>query len=95
MMTYTGLSLIILAWAIQLLSEEKDIKRSFILVYSLGAVLLSIDGFITGLTTIAIFNTVSFVIAFESMETLVISPLKSISARARELLSCFFSRLLE
>ena len=64
MMTYTGLSLIILAWAIQLLSEEKDIKRSFILVYSLGAVLLSIDGFITGLTTIAIFNTVSFVIAF-------------------------------
>ena len=63
-MTYAGLSLIILAWGIQLLGKEKDIKGSFILVYSLGAALLATDGFIGGHTTIAIFNTVSFVTAF-------------------------------
>lgn len=62
-MAIAGLVFIILGWVIQLLSKDKTIKRSFILVYALGDALLVIDGFQNNLTTLAILNLVSFVAA--------------------------------
>lgn len=62
-MTYAGLALIILGWCLQLLSKDKKIKVSFIIVYSLGVALLSIDGFMSNLPIMASLNLVSFIVA--------------------------------
>ncbi len=63
MITYIGLSFIIIGWGIQFLSKGKDIKKGFLLSYSLGALLLVIDGFLGNLTILAVFNLLSFVVA--------------------------------
>ena len=63
MITYLGLVLIIVGWGIQLLNKGRDIQKSFVLVYSLGVVLLSIDAFIGDMTILAVLNLVSFIVA--------------------------------
>ena len=64
MISYAGLVLIIIGWTFQLLSKEKNIQIPFILAYCLGVILLAVDGFNSGLTILALLNTISFVVAF-------------------------------
>lgn len=64
MLTYIGLVLIVIGWGYQLFSKKKEIQVPFVLAYCLGVILLAVDGFTSGLTTIAILNTISFVVAF-------------------------------
>jgi membrane-bound ClpP family serine protease len=63
MITYLGLVLIVVGWGIQLLNDSRDIQKNFVLVYSLGAVLLSIDAFMGNMTILAVLNLVSFIVA--------------------------------
>lgn len=56
--------MIVIGWGYQLFSKKKDIQIPFVLAYCLGVILLAVDGFISGLTTLAILNTISFVVAF-------------------------------
>lgn len=59
MLTSIGLGLIILAWAYQLLMVvrgRRNITPLFAGVYALGALLLVIDGFSAGLTSLAYLN---------------------------------------
>jgi hypothetical protein len=63
MVTYIGLLIIIIGWGIQLLSKERNIQKSFVLIYSLGVILLVIDGFLEGLMYLAILNLVSFLVS--------------------------------
>lgn len=62
-MTNLGLVLIIIGWGIQLLGKGKNIKPNFVLVYSVGAVILAIDGYRSGLVTLAVLNLISFIVA--------------------------------
>ena len=68
MLTTLGLSIICIAWLYQLyrLTSKKDesIKSIFVCFYILGVILLVIDGFMSGLTSIAWLNFVSFAAAF-------------------------------
>jgi hypothetical protein len=66
MLTNFGLSLIILAWVLQfgkMLVSKKEVWPAFVVIYALGVILLVVDGFLSGLTTLAILNLVSFVAA--------------------------------
>ncbi|MFH0906552.1 MAG: hypothetical protein V1824_04410 [archaeon] len=60
-----GLVLIILAWIAELfkMGELKQIRPCFIALYILGVVFLVIDGFSSNLTTLAILNLITGVIA--------------------------------
>ncbi|MFA5413509.1 MAG: hypothetical protein WC348_03140 [Patescibacteria group bacterium] len=66
MLTNFGLLLIILAWILQLgkmLVSKKEVWPAFVAIYALGVLLLVVDGFLSGLTTLAILNLVSFAAA--------------------------------
>jgi hypothetical protein len=63
MLSTIGLILIIVGWGIQLFSKKKSIAKNFILAYCLGVVLLVIDGWLSGLTNLAVLNSLSFVAA--------------------------------
>jgi hypothetical protein len=65
-MTTAGLTLIIIGWGLQLsavLQKNNKIQSSFIIFYSLGALLLVIDGFTNQLTSLALLNLLSFLVA--------------------------------
>ncbi|MEI8364364.1 MAG: hypothetical protein WCF78_02820 [archaeon] len=62
-----GLTLVIVAWVMQLLSTikgSKSIQPQFVLFYLIGVIFLVIDGFISGLNDIAFLNLVCLLISF-------------------------------
>jgi len=61
-----GLGLVVIAWIIQLVYSwkgSKEIKNRFLVIYAVGIALLVIDGYRTGMKSVAIFNLISLVIA--------------------------------
>ncbi len=62
-----GLGIVVLAWISQLVAliskQNHRIQPLFVLLYALGVVLLVIDGFSAGLTTLAYLNLASLVCA--------------------------------
>ncbi len=64
MLSNIGMVLIILGWLIQLLTKEKNMKVSFVLIYSLGVAFLAFDGLRSGVTTLGILNLISCITAF-------------------------------
>ncbi len=63
MLSYIGLSLIIVAWVTQIISKDKLMHMRFVLIYALGVALLAVDGFLGNLTILAVLNSISFVSA--------------------------------
>ena len=65
MIALIGLTLIIIAWVLQLLfmDKKKKIYASFICIYSIGIIFLVYDGFSSGLNNLAILNLVSLLAA--------------------------------
>jgi CDP-diglyceride synthetase len=69
-----GLSLIIIAWVLQLLATmkgSKNIQPSFILFYLIGVVFLVIDGFMAGLNDNAFLNLISVLVSLAVFVRLV------------------------
>lgn len=62
-MAYLGMFLIISGWVIQFMSKGKEIRKSFVLVYALGVLILVIDYFRNDLNFLSILNLVSFLSA--------------------------------
>ena len=65
-MAILGLSLISLAWLIQLvlISQGKlSLSSTFVGVYVIGVALLIVDGFSTGLNSLALANLISMILA--------------------------------
>jgi hypothetical protein len=59
-----GLSLIIVAWLIQLFAKNvRRVSRMFVGVYVFGVAVLVYDGFSSGMRDLAIANLVSLVVA--------------------------------
>ncbi|MEI7719369.1 MAG: hypothetical protein WCI72_05855 [archaeon] len=60
-----GLSLVIIAWLVQLLTMDKTkrVNRYFVIIYALGVLILVYDGFNTGLINLAIANLISLVVS--------------------------------
>jgi len=59
---YAGLVVLILGWVIQFFSmskKKKNMNPSFILVYTIGVLMLVLGNYMTGYTSIAILNLVS------------------------------------
>ncbi|MBN1373891.1 hypothetical protein JW962_00960 [Candidatus Dojkabacteria bacterium] len=63
MTAYTGLVLIILAWLLQLMSNEKTMNKGFLLVYIFGVAVLVYDGLNAGVTTMGLLNLISGILA--------------------------------
>ncbi len=63
MISYIGLVLIIVGWLIQFLNKDKSIKVGFVLVYTVGVALLTIDILREEVTTLGILQLVSFLSA--------------------------------
>jgi len=62
-----GLTLVIVAWIMQLLSTikgSKSIQPQFVLFYLIGVIFLVIDGFSAGLNDIAFLNIVCLLVSF-------------------------------
>lgn len=62
MLTNLGLGIIIIAWFYQLfvsISKGAVLSTTFILIYSIGVALLTIDGLFSGLANIAYLNLIS------------------------------------
>lgn len=62
-----GLLIIVAAWGLQFLSvskKNKSLNPVFLIIYAIGAVLLTIDGFNTGLNQMAVLNLVAVLFAF-------------------------------
>ncbi|MFH0808328.1 MAG: hypothetical protein V1888_01805 [archaeon] len=64
-MTIVGLGLVVFAWVLEffLMGEEKRIDVWFVVVYVLGVGVLVYDGFVSGMTGLAVANLVSLVVA--------------------------------
>ncbi|MDD3662199.1 MAG: hypothetical protein PHG63_04005 [Candidatus Dojkabacteria bacterium] len=62
-MAHIGLLFVILGWGYQLFSKGNALKPAFILIYSAGVVLLTVDGFMNDMTTLAVLNGVSLLTA--------------------------------
>ncbi len=61
-----GLTLVIVAWILQLLSTikgSKSIQPQFVLFYLIGVIFLVIDGFAAGLNDLAFLNLISFLVS--------------------------------
>ncbi len=63
MLSILGLFLIIIAWLIQLRQTNKRINIFFIGFYLIGAIVLSIGGFLQNLNLIAWLNLITFLLA--------------------------------
>ena len=66
MLTFIGLGVIVLAWLYQLVSlasGNQNLRFAFAGLYALGVVALVVDGFMSGMQTIAYFNLASLVAA--------------------------------
>lgn len=62
-----GLTIISVAWILQFVylnNNEQKITVLFPLLYSVGILLLVIEGFMTGSTTVASLNVISLLISF-------------------------------
>jgi phosphate starvation-inducible membrane PsiE len=62
-----GLTLVIVAWIMQLLSTikgSKSIQPQFVLFYLIGVICLVIDGFSAGLNDVAFLNIVCLLVSF-------------------------------
>ena len=61
MISFIGLTIVIIAWLVQftLMDKKKKIYLSFIIIYSVGVCFLVYDGFSSGLTNLAIANLIS------------------------------------
>lgn len=60
-----GLSVIIIAWIIQLAYSWKgnrEMKKRFLIIYAIGIALLVIDGYINDTKDVAIFNLISLIL---------------------------------
>lgn len=74
MLTFIGLGVIVFAWIYQFVSisfGNRNIQPAFVGIYAIGVLLLVVDGFMSGLSTIAAFNLVSFVVALLTLLLLV------------------------
>jgi membrane-bound ClpP family serine protease len=60
-----GLSIIIISWVVLffLIKKSKRISPIFIIIYSLGVLVLVYDGFNSGLRSLAIANLISFIVS--------------------------------
>jgi hypothetical protein len=61
-----GLILIVIGWLIQasyMFKGQKTIKPLFVIAYMIGVLLLIIDGFMSNLISLAIFNLISMIVA--------------------------------
>jgi hypothetical protein len=63
MLELTGLILIALGWAIQLVSQSKNIQPALLICYTLGVGLLAIQGFMAGAYTATGLNLVVAILA--------------------------------
>ena len=64
--TIIGLSVIIIAWVVQLVYSwkgKKEIQTNFIIIYALGTGLLIIDCYLNDLRWTGIFNTIILMIS--------------------------------
>lgn len=62
-MAFLGLILICIGWGIQLISSTKKIEPLFVLVYALGAAMLTLENVVAASYSFAILNLLSVVIA--------------------------------
>jgi hypothetical protein len=60
-----GLIIIIIAWIVQLvlLKRSRELTPLFIIIYSVGVLVLVIDGFVTKLYDLAFLNLASMLVA--------------------------------
>jgi len=66
MLTTIGLTLIAIGWILQfssVLQGSREIKRFFVVFYTLGVLLLVIDGYINKLTTMASLNLITLLLS--------------------------------
>ena len=66
MLTTIGLTLIVIGWILQfssVLQGSREIKRFFVVFYTLGVLLLVIDGYINKLTTMASLNLITLLLS--------------------------------
>ncbi len=64
MITYLGLSLIVVAWIFQFfvsLKNKKKLSLKFVATYSIGVLLLVIDSFNSNMSTLATINLISLI----------------------------------
>jgi predicted acyltransferase len=64
-LSLVGLILVVIGWALQfiLMDKNKKIYASFVLLYSFGVAFLVLDGFNSGLNSLAWANLISFFIS--------------------------------
>jgi hypothetical protein len=66
MLITIGLTLIAIGWILQfssVLQGSREIKRFFVIFYSLGIILLVIDGYMNKLTTMASLNLITLLLS--------------------------------
>ncbi len=66
MLSQIGLIIIIIAWIFQVLSlrnGKNALSDKFVMIYSAGLVFLIVDGFVSGLESLAFLNLVVLLIA--------------------------------
>lgn len=66
MLTTIGLTLIVIGWIVQfssVLQSGREISRFFVILYTLGVLLLVIDGYMNKQTTMASLNLISLLLA--------------------------------
>ena len=64
-LSLVGLSIVIIGWLVQFFSmnKNKKISKYFIILYSLGVLVLVYDGFTSDLTSLAIANLISLLVS--------------------------------
>ncbi len=75
MLTNIGLSIIIIAWLFQLivsLKKKNKLSFNFVILYSLGVLLLVTGAFNSGMTTLAIINFISLLASLSVLITIII-----------------------
>lgn len=72
MLTNIGLSVIILAWVVQLFVSAKHgehLSPAFIMIYAIGVLMLVIDAFTSNMPTIGTYNLIAFLAAIAVLVT--------------------------
>jgi hypothetical protein len=75
MLTNIGLSIIIIAWLFQLivsLKKKNKLSFSFVILYSLGVLLLVVGAFSSGMATLATINLISLLASLSVLITITI-----------------------
>jgi len=63
-MIYIGLLLIVVGWLFQYFSNSRDLQKSFLAIYILGAFLLTLDAFLQRFILLGIMNFATVVVVF-------------------------------